>query len=436
MYDKEFFKESLVAAKAVHGLDFELKQEQEELLFAFLNGKDCIGVLPTNFGKSMIYQLAPSVHDDMARRTDEMVAILQGDSMLIVVSPTNALIDDQIESCERLGITARKLCSEEIDDINEYAGEITLLYSSPECLLEEKFRTFLLDKFQERIIGIVIDEAHLVVKWGTSNKPDDDPFREAFKHLGQLRGYFSKPFLCLTATANRKTRKNITKILGLKRPHVTKVTPEKPNIMLNVIKVKSIEEFMETPMLIEILEKLRSQPETCEKTIIYCHSYNACGLVYLKIKSQFPRGFDLTLFVEIFHGTTPVPIQNEVLADIVKDGSTTRIIIATNALGVGVNIKNIRNIVHWGVPSDIEGYVQEIGRAGRDQKNSKATLIYKGNDITHCRDKDLVNYIKNVEKECRRKLLMSFFNCDYTPSKEKHLCCDVCSQTCNCNSCF
>uniref|UniRef100_A0A7M5WKW4 Helicase ATP-binding domain-containing protein n=1 Tax=Clytia hemisphaerica TaxID=252671 RepID=A0A7M5WKW4_9CNID len=149
----------------IHGLEFQLKQEQEELLFAFLNGKDCIGVLPTNFGKSIIYQLAPSVHHDMARRTDEMVAILQGQVMLIVVSPTKALINDQMESCERLGITARKLCSDELDDLNDEAGEITILYAMPENLLEEKFRSFLLDKFQERIIGIVVDEAHLVPKW-------------------------------------------------------------------------------------------------------------------------------------------------------------------------------------------------------------------------------------------------------------------------------
>ena len=160
MFSAKNMEDALVLAKQECNIDkdFELKDAQMNLLCHFLNGNDCMGVLPTGYGKSIIYQLAPVV----ARNLNP--THFSKEPVLIVVSPINALIDDQIASCAKLNLKAKKLCSETLTEIIK--GDIDLIYSSPECLLSDDFREILLSEiYKGRIMGIAVDEAHLIVKW-------------------------------------------------------------------------------------------------------------------------------------------------------------------------------------------------------------------------------------------------------------------------------
>ncbi|XP_066918692.1 putative ATP-dependent DNA helicase Q1 [Clytia hemisphaerica] len=138
----------------------------------------------------------------------------------------------------------------------------------------------------------------------------------------------------------------------------------------------------------------------------------------------------------MYHSQTLEHIKDDVLKDFVQaDSYHYSVIIATSALGMGVNIPNIRYVFHYGLPSDIESYVQEVGRAGRDNHQSEATLCYRSHDLARIRDPDLKVYILNSESKCRRQLLLSLFNESCESPSVAHLCCNVCSENCKCDEC-
>ena len=137
----------------------------------------------------------------------------------------------------------------------------------------------------------------------------------------------------------------------------------------------------------------------------------------------------------MYHGKTPDELKEYVLDDLLNPNSNEySLVIATSALGLGVNIPDIRIVVHFGLPSDIEQYVQEIGRAGRDNNDSKATLCYMSKNLIHCQDENLKIFVKN-QTDCRKKLLMSFFKVNTLTTEVLHNCCDICKQDCDCEQC-
>ena len=144
------------------GENFRLKEAQQNLLIHLLNGNDSLGVLPTNFGKSIIYQLAPFVSRYLFKEKGHKQ--FSPHPVIIVISPINALIDDQINRCLEMNLRAVKLSAENISVFK--TGEVDIIYTSPECLLDDTFRGILLSSlYQGRVIGIVVDEVHVVVKW-------------------------------------------------------------------------------------------------------------------------------------------------------------------------------------------------------------------------------------------------------------------------------
>ncbi|XP_066920848.1 ATP-dependent DNA helicase RecQ-like [Clytia hemisphaerica] len=223
-------------------LDFKLKPQQEEVLKHFVCGNDCLAVFPTSYGKSLIYQMAPLVYKNL-NATDDT-------NCCIVVSPLNSLTADQIQSAKKLNLEAKKLTiGTKLSDLDD----CHLIYSTPEMLLEECHRETLIS-IASRLVGIVVDEAHLVIKWGQQSRMSK-AFRKQYSEIAKLKVYFNrKPIICLTATANRKTRTGIIRTLELKNAKLIKFSPDKPNVKLNVVKVAGEEHFVE--ILEPILEKI------------------------------------------------------------------------------------------------------------------------------------------------------------------------------------
>ncbi|XP_068722286.1 ATP-dependent helicase wrn-1-like isoform X2 [Montipora capricornis] len=417
---KEFSRKELLSllSSVLDNLDDgkikKLSEEQFKALFHFLNGRDTFACLPTGHGKTLIYQIAVLI-----ARTGK-VPILPSNPLVVVVSPLNALISDQLESCQRLKLKAVKMEQELFgnDDKRTELDQAEVVYCSPETLENIQSKQFLV-KMDDRLVGIVVDESHCVVSWGLSVTP----FRAAYSKVGDVRGFTRKPFLCLTATAGKTIRSQIMKNLHMKSAKVVNLSPNKSNIKLCVSKLDRNEELDET--FASLIEDLKSKGCEMKKTIIYCRSITACGDIFEVLLENLPNNE----LYGMFHSKTPESIQKNVLYEFVKRDSKMRLVVATCALGMGVDIPDVELIIHYGIPTEVESYVQEIGRGGRDGRACAAFLYYKPYHLAHC-DKEMRDYVKATS--CRRKELLKHFKEKEATLDVMHKCCDFCTQLCKC----
>ena len=270
-----------------------------------------------------------------------------------------------------------------------------------------------------------------------------DDFRVEFSHLGEVRSLIPQKIkiMALTATATITLRSEICHVLGMKDPHVVTVSPDKSNVILRVSQFESIEHTFEP-----IIQKLKTERLNMGRTIIYCQKQETCARLYLlfrlMLKREFtePAGYpDLPQFriVDMFTSGTHTFVKESIVSSFTKPSSESllRILIATVAFGMGVNPPDVRYIYHCGPPHDIETYVQEIGRGGRDGRLTYATLFYS-NAFKRFVDKSMIKYCQQ-DQYCRRDTLFSDFDkYQHSPLNVGCKCCDVCMQVCKCGSCL
>jgi len=371
--------------KQYYGYD-SFRPMQEDIISNVLSGQDTVVLMPTGGGKSVCFQVPAVVQEGVC----------------VVVSPLIALMKDQVEALKANGISAAYINSSvgQSEQNNIAAdclnGYLKLLYVSPEKLLSEGFLTFLK---RMRISMFAIDEAHCISSWGHD-------FRPEYTQLRVLREQFPQvPIIALTATADRLTQRDIQTQLRLNEPRVFLSSFDRPNLNLIVRpgqdRVGGILEFLE-----------RHQGES---GIIYCLSRKQCETLAQKIQAKGVKaGF--------YHaGMTPnqrASVQEGFLKD------DLQVIVATIAFGMGIDKSNVRWVIHYNLPKNIEGYYQEIGRAGRDGAPGTAVLFYSFADVMSLRDmltKENPNLTQlNLTKlermqqfaeaaGCRRKILLNYF---------------------------
>jgi ATP-dependent DNA helicase RecQ len=361
---------------------------QQEIIKEALNGRDTVVLMPTGGGKSICYQL-PSV-------------ILDG--ITLVVSPLIALMKDQVQSLRANGINAVFLNSsltlsdkrETISGIN--SGKVKLLYVAPETIFSGEFISFLKTL---NLNLIAIDEAHCVSSWGHH-------FRPEYSKLHILKEEFPEvPTMALTATADRAVRSDIGELLGMNSPKMYISSFDRPNLSLAVLPGQKKWE--------QIIRIVRRHDE--ESGIIYCGSRKATETLAAKLQSE-------GVSAESYHaGMTSS--DREKVQDMFIQGDT-KVICATIAFGMGIDKPDIRFVIHYNMPGNIESYYQEIGRAGRDGLPAETILFYSYRDVqTH------MGFIQEIGNEqyrkiqtaklnrmqeyaeaqvCRRKILLSYFS--------------------------
>lgn len=217
------------------------------------------------------------------------------------------------------------------------------------------------------------------------------------------------------------------KLLNMRNAKLIRQSPDKKNISYHVEKAKELDETFQW-----MLDLFSFPVAEIPKTIIYCRSLKDCGEMYslfdeVAANSQVP-------VVTMYHSKTPEQIKQRVLSSLLDENGDCRIVIATSALGMGVNIPNIRQIIHYGAPSNLESYVQEVGRGGRDGQPCKATVSYRPFHLAHC-DEHMRTFLKNTDRKCRKDLLMNYFKDKPNNPNTKHDCCDICVAACKCSSC-
>jgi ATP-dependent DNA helicase RecQ len=371
---------------------------QEEIINHVLAGKDCLVIMPTGGGKSICYQI-PAIADN---------------GTLVVVSPLIALMKDQVESLQANGIEAAFINSS-MDTQRESAqiqklknGQLRLLYLSPEKLQSRAMYQLLQET---KISGFAVDEAHCISVWGHD-------FREEYGKLGFIKKQWPDvPIIALTATADKISRRDIVERLNLENPEIFLSSFNRPNLSLQVRPGQQVYRQVKN-----IVERHKG-----ESGIIYCLSRKSCEEVAMKLKLDGHNAAH-------YHAGMEAKSRSETQEDFIKDNIP--IIVATIAFGMGIDKSNIRFVIHYNLPKNIEGYYQEIGRGGRDGLPCETVMFYSFRDVMILRDFAENSALKEIQlaklkriqqyaeaEVCRRKMLLSYFGEDL---KEDCGNCDVC----------
>lgn len=262
-------------------------------------------------------------------------------------------------------------------------------------------------------------------------------FRVWFSRLHEFRSLLPRtPFIALTATATKDTRDTIFEVLLMDGSHIVHEKPNKENIAYVVQymgKNASLAEYFSW-----IADEVKDCGSAATRTIIYTQTIKQCAVVCStlmtllgdKIYSSEERD-PKTVLLEMLHSCTPQSNKDHILASFQSDQGPICVLVATIAFGMGIDCKQVHQTIHFGPAKNVECYMQESGRAGRDGAQSTAFMLYQGMQLMHV-EKDVKDYIKS--KECRRKHLLSYSDVVCHSKDPAHLCCDNCSTSCKCGS--
>ena len=316
---------------------------QEEIIRDALAGKDVFALLPTGGGKSLCFQLPA----------------LAREGLTVVVSPLIALMKDQVDAMQASGVAATFLNSSLAAGEARarlrglHNGEFRLLYVAPERLM---ISGFLEDLKGWKVNLIAVDEAHCISEWGHD-------FRPEYRQLAELRNHFPNvPLMALTATATQRVREDIVKHLRLRESLIYVASFNRPNLIYRVLaKNKAYE---------QTLAFVRERPQ--ESGIVYCQSRKTAEMVADRLNADGVKA-------KPYHAGLDQKDRAKNQELFLRD--EVNVICATIAFGMGINKSNVRFVIHYDLPKNIEGYYQETGRAGRDGLPSECVLLFSAGDV-------------------------------------------------------
>lgn len=362
---------------------------QAEVIDTVLAGKDALVLMPTGGGKSVCYQ----------------VPALVLDGLTLVISPLIALMQDQVQGLKANGVSAAFLNSTLTQSEQESViwkiklGELKLLYISPERLFSGNFLDWLKG---QKISLFAVDESHCISFWGHD-------FRPEYTQLHRLKEHFPRvPIIALTATADNVTRKDILQQLAIPQARTFLASFDRPNLNLTVLPGRKRMEQM-----VDFLNAHPGQPG-----IIYCLSRKTTESVAANLQYM---GFN----ARHYHAGCDALYRNHTQAEFLRDD--IQIIVATIAFGMGIDKSNVRWVMHYNLPKNVESFYQEIGRAGRDGLPADTVLFYSYQDVSQQTDMILKSELSQDQKDlliakldrmkqyaqadiCRRRILISYFN--------------------------
>ena len=379
----------------------EFRTGQLDIIEQALSHRDSLVIMPTGGGKSLCFQIP---------------ALLMS-GLTIVVSPLISLMKDQVDTLQANGVAAAYLNSsqtreESMQVLNAMQyGEIKLIYVAPERILQPSF----LERIQQLHISLIaIDEAHCISQWGHD-------FRPEYASLGQIKSVLpTPPIMALTATADDATRQEISSRLNLNDPFYHQASFDRPNIRYTL--------YEKFKPFTQLLQYLKTQDNN--SGIIYCTTRKQVEETAFKLQQQ-------NFSVLGYHGGMEHSERMSVQESFIR--GDTDIVVATVAFGMGIDKPDVRFVIHYNIPKNIESYYQETGRAGRDGMAAEAVMLYDPSDTGRVRF--LIEQGNNPAQQqvehqklnamaafaeaqtCRRQVLLHYFG-EYGSSKCGN--CDIC----------
>ena len=317
---------------------------QETLIDSLLSGRDVLGVMPTGAGKSVCFQIPAMLMDGVT----------------LVISPLISLMKDQVAQLKQAGIPGAyinsSLTSAQYREVLRRVanGRYKIIYVAPERLETEEFLRFASDT---KISLIAVDEAHCVSQWGQDFRPS------YLKIAGFIGKTASRPVVgAFTATATLEVKRDMERLLGLREPLSMTTGFDRPNLYFQVLRPKYKPAYFR-----EIIAR-RSDAVG----IVYCATRKLVDTLHSELKQQ-------GIAVARYHAGMQDDERRKSQDDFISNRAT--VMVATNAFGMGIDKPNVRFVIHYNMPKNVESYYQEAGRAGRDGKRSDCILLFSEDDI-------------------------------------------------------
>ncbi|XP_035680701.1 ATP-dependent DNA helicase hus2/rqh1-like [Branchiostoma floridae] len=419
-----------------------LKPEQIEALKAFAGGKDVLAFLPPGFGKDLVYQIAPMVFEKLGRVNPIVIVLTPRVALIKEFQNTEHLqpvdlMEDKIREATKVGVKVAQLGGNDAEGIAK--GEFPLVLGGPErWMLEDEWRDMLSSAvYRENLAGVVVDDAHLAYKWGRQSKYQSE-LRQAFYELPELRSLVKEgtPIMALTASADLQAVGRVRSILQLEEAHVVRASPNKRSVRLALVPFP--DDMCKMESLDWIVDEVRDKGLDMECIIIYCRHLNAVGKVFSYLKHELgddawigEEKISANMLIGIYHSATLAKLKDRVRRSLVGEGSC-RVVVATAALGQGIDVKNVGKVVMYGPPEDMENILLMMSRAGCEGKEGQAVLYYKDEQLMKV-DKAVKEFVEgNSGETCIRKRLVGHFEDTPVSVQPGHKCCTSCHGTCKC----